>query len=169
MIDLTRDPGTRCSVEKELNQAGIEIIRNEASLTFREAIPICGRLGQFRFTRVWYYWVVLGKVPLKVATELYKNEIGKSDIRVVGNFGCPPPKEWASWFDDQGVQLVNIREMNKIEKLCIKYNNPLPVGLRGVLKKDLSKLGKPFITSYHIDTQIGLNIFVRTLKKYNLF
>jgi hypothetical protein len=48
----------------------------------------------FVFCRAWYYWVVIGLVPLYVANELYENPIGKKDVRVSGHCGCPSPIEW---------------------------------------------------------------------------
>ena len=89
---------------------------------------IIGNLGdgQFIFKRAWYYWIVRGNVPLKIAKKLYEDPIGKEDVRVNGNCGCPPPKG---------------RSVNK--------------------GKGIGKV----ITTYHIDSQEGLNLFVRVLKE----
>ena len=32
---------------------------------------------------------------IKIDEKLYENPIGKKDIRVAGDCGCPQPKEWA--------------------------------------------------------------------------
>lgn len=79
--------------------------------------------GKFIFKRAWYYWMVKGNVPIKIANQLYKDPLGEKDVRVVGHCGCPPPKKWAENID-----------------------------------------GKKCITSYHIDSQEGLNLFVKSLK-----
>ena len=87
---------------------------------------IIGNLGngKFIFKRAWYYWIIKGNVPLKIAKKMYADPIGKIDVRVAGHCGCPPP-----------------------EKMCYKID------------------GKKYVTSYHIDSQEGLNLFVRTLKE----
>ena len=53
---------------------------------------IIGILGNYTFKRAWYYWVVRGEVSKKIAKKLYKEPIGKRDVRVGGHCGCPPPK-----------------------------------------------------------------------------
>ena len=85
---------------------------------------IIGNLGdgKFIFKRAWYYWMVRGNVPLKIAKKLYEDPIGRRDVRVAGHCGCPPPKGWT--------KTIN---------------------------------GKKCVTSYHIDSQAGLNLFVRAL------
>lgn len=79
--------------------------------------------GKFIFKRAWYYWMISGNVPLKIAKKLYENPIGKRDVRVYGHCGCPPPKKWTTRIN-----------------------------------------GKRCVTSYHIDSQLGLNLFAETVK-----
>lgn len=112
----------------------------------------------FTFKRAWTYWIVKGKVPLKIAEELYDNPIGKVDIRVAGHCGCPPPKEWA--FPEENVFLDYLKE-NKI--------------VDGITNGELAKLcnngiikGDRFVTTYHIDSQEGLNLFAETIKKLSV-
>lgn len=86
----------------------------------RSEVPfhIIGKLGGFEFERDWYYWRVRGKVPKKIAKKMYKDQIGKEDIRVGGHCGCPPPKG--------------------------------------------------DVYTYHIDSQKGLNLFVKIIKENGL-
>lgn len=81
----------------------------------------------FAFCRAWYYWIVAGAVPLRVAQEMYDNPLGHKDVRVAGYAGNTEPAGWAK-----------------------------TIG------------GKQFITSYHIDSQEGLNYFVETVKRHGL-
>lgn len=82
-------------ISEELTKAGIQKVPTERNNI--EVIPysIKGQLSYFEFTRAWSYWVVKGKMPLKVAIEMYETEIGKKDIRVAGHCGCPHPENWA--------------------------------------------------------------------------
>jgi hypothetical protein len=81
-------------IETELKLAGVTI--NHAEQT-RSEVPytIFGTLNAlgtvFTFHRAWYYWVVHGNVPLKIAQELYADEEGKKNVRVMGDCGCPAP------------------------------------------------------------------------------
>lgn len=54
---------------------------------------IKGKMKGFSFSRAWSYWVVSGKVPLKLAEKMYADEEGKKNVRVDGNCTCPPPKD----------------------------------------------------------------------------
>lgn len=145
---------TECDrwIEKELHEAGIPIRSGFENWRLREGtkvntgiivvknlgdyihkyrskseVPyhVIGNLGdgKFIFKRAWYYWMVRGNVPLKIANKLYENPIGARDVRVAGHCGCPPPKKWT--------QRIN---------------------------------GKRCVTSYHIDSQEGLNLFVEAVK-----
>lgn len=52
---------------------------------------LIGRLGKIEFRRAWVYWVATGPVPIALARELYEDPVGRTDIRVRGHCGCPPP------------------------------------------------------------------------------
>jgi len=111
-------------IEKELYEAGIPIRSGYENWSLREGtkrndgiiitkdledyihkyrskseVPyhVIGNIGdgKFIFKRAWYYWMVSGNVPLKIANKLYKDPIGQKDVRVVGHCGCPPPNPWA--------------------------------------------------------------------------
>jgi len=84
---------------------------------------LCENL-EFVFVRRWSYWSVTGYVPLDTAVKMYRDPIGKRDVRVAGHCGCPPPEEW-------------------------------------ILPKLVA--GQEVVTNYHIDSQEGLNLFVRSV------
>lgn len=52
---------------------------------------LCENL-EFVFVRRWSYWSVTGYVPLDTAVKMYRDPIGKRDVRVAGHCGCPPPR-----------------------------------------------------------------------------
>lgn len=105
-------------IRNELERARIPVVQTEAH-SGEVAYSLIGKLDDLTFTRAWTYWVVNGLVPIEVAETLYDNPVGKTDIRVDGHAGCPPPT------------------------------------------------GR-FINSYHIDTEVGLRIFVDALRAHML-
>lgn len=81
-------------VTRELMAAEIPLVcvtRNKGEV----AASITGKLGEFTFTRAWYYWVVKGRVPLAVAQEMYSHPVGRKDIRVDGFSGGIEPRKRA--------------------------------------------------------------------------
>ncbi len=81
-------------VKLELDLAGIDIVEKAE----RGEVPssFSGKLGDFEFSRAWYYWVVVGNVPLNLAKDMYHgSEEGKKYVRVAGHCGCPAPEGWA--------------------------------------------------------------------------
>lgn len=169
MINLAGRPNAIKVVIKELIDADITVVLCEECLKHEVSVPFAGQCGSFWFERAWSYWIVRGKVPLEMAKELYKNEIGKKDVRVAGYCGCPPPEKWVTWFDDDGRELIGIKSMREIEKFRKRNNlSQLEENLHAVPKRDFPKFGKPYVTSYHIDSQEGLNLFIKTLKQFKL-
>ena len=100
----------------ELREAGIEIVQGERS-TNEVPASVTGRLNGLTFTRGWYYWRVAGKVPIDIARELYQNPIGKTDVRVAGHCGCPPPDEWVNWYWADGREVLTTKTKLEFERL----------------------------------------------------
>lgn len=163
MKNLAGDPNCNEDIEEELLRAKIKLVRGEPQ---KGEVPtnITGVLGRFKLERYWTYWVVSGDMPLEVARELYRDPIGKRDIRVAGHCGCPPPKNpWIKWKDSQG------REIYPISRKPKDFSEK-EAGYQVFFKsEDLVKIGKGFITSYHIDTGEGLRLFADTVRKHKLF
>jgi hypothetical protein len=160
------------TIKKELKIAGIIKLRR-VSLKKRQKdevpVPVMGLLTKdgkiaFKFRRAWYYWVVEGDVPLNIAQILYGTNVGKKDVRVAGHCGCPPPEEWAF---PKGDVLI--------EKGIIKLpSKEHPYG-EGPTYGELAKMcnkgeiqAPRFVDHYHIDSQEGLNFFVKTIKEHSL-
>jgi hypothetical protein len=119
-----------------------------------------GQLGPFHFRRAWYYWVANGLMPLKFAQELYADPIGKTDIRVAGHCGCPPPeKPWIRYIDPNGVHLVPQEEYDEFVR-CFKEKVPKIMEEQNFrFSDDLERDGEAYVECYHIDTQEGLRLF----------
>lgn len=157
----------------ELRRCGIEIVKESEPIGEPKAM-VSGRLGQFRFRRAWYYWVVDGDVPLDVARELYADPIGATDIRVAGHCGCPAPASpWVEWRMDDGKHVRSLKEKAKCDGL-IGSSSSLAVFAQETLDKCLfsddpeSISAKGYVTNYHIDSELGLYIFVQALKHHKL-
>lgn len=159
MKNLAGNPNCDQYIQEELSRCGIEVIsvsrsRGEVSSTIE------GKLGDFKFTRAWYYWIVEGKMPLEKARELFATEVGKTDIRACGHCGCPPPHQWVTRFHD-GKTVTSQEEFDKVmsygadfvkmfqQKYC---THPDPESLPA------------FVTSYHIDSELGLYLFAQAVK-----
>ncbi len=98
---------------QELEVAGVEVVERapkdgRALRDPETGIAATGRLtlgGEevFTFERAWYYWIVRGNVPLKVARPLFEDhgDIGRHQVRV-GGFagGGVHPDSWFELVDD---------------------------------------------------------------------
>lgn len=142
-------------IANELTEAEIPIVYERSNGEVPYVIK--GKLGDMNFERAWYYWMVRCRVPLAVAKELYADPIGKRDVRVAGHCGCPPPEEWATPDEEIVRKYIKENEVHYPTMLDIRE-----LIASGKLKGDL------YVHSYHIDSQEGLNLFVKTIKKYKL-
>lgn len=150
-------------IRKELLDAGVALVQGDRT---RSEVPytLTGKLGNSTFTRAWTYWMVACMVPLKVAQEMYEDEVGAKFVRVAGHCGCPAPDEWVTYYAPDGKKLAPLSEKpeeGKILDWCTGEG-----GYRFV--DDPALEAEAFVTSYHIDTMQGLKLFVDTLRKHNL-
>ena len=129
MKNLAGDKDCDETIREELRRCRVPAVYTPSESRGEVPSWLTGRLGAFTFSRRWYYWSAEGEVPVSVAWELYEDPVGKSDVRVAGHCGCPPPE--APW-----------------------------------AKKDSH--GDDVIRNYHIDTEVGLRLFVDTLRKHGL-
>jgi len=155
-------------IEQELIRSGIAVVHGP-KVDCEVAYSLTGKLGKFEFVRAWRYWVAKGDVPLVVAQELYADPVGVTDIRVDGDCTCPPPEDRAEWRDQEGNILCCLvpdktaAEIASLQKLGIDVTKEK---IRWV--ENPSQIGQGFITQYHIDSEIGLRVFVDTLKRHKL-
>ena len=170
MKNLAGVPECDDYIRVELEKARINIVPCELT---RNKVPyrLTGQLGSFKFWRAWYYWVVNGLLPIEIAKELYADPIGKSDIRVDGHCGCPPPEDpWLKYVADDGVELVRESERADFER-CFKKEGEVAKLMQEQnfrFSADRTTEGKAYVECYHIDTQEGLRLFADTLRNHNL-
>lgn len=122
-----------------------------------------------------YYWVVQGDVPLDIALKLYAEPIGKTDVRINGHCGCPPPEApWVEWKIPHGKRVLNIRNMSEYERAAGSDSDLMrDIGKKGledhVFTDFPEKMGAHgYIEHYHIDSFEGLSFFVSTLRREGL-
>jgi hypothetical protein len=167
MKNLAGDPKCDAEIRRELTRARIPIVATSS----RGEVPasIAGELGPFKFRRAWYYWVVDGPVPLDVARELYADPVGATDVRVAGHCGCPPPDEWATYFDAAGLELCS--DPDGEEEAT--FDGMIERGLLSADQKSrfryvpdrVAASVRAVVQNYHIDTEVGLRLFVDTIRR----
>jgi hypothetical protein len=132
-------------------------------------------LGDFTITFYNYYFIVDGKVPLAVAEELYNEGIvGREDIRSGGDCGCRPPKTWVTRITPSGKIAIKKSESDKIRDAIASEENSLYKDAMATGKYELTDSENQYdsypgyIDCYHIDSELGLYIFVQKLKQHQL-
>lgn len=155
-------------IKKELERARIpvkQIDQTDGEVPY----SLIGRLGIFWFRRAWYYWVIEGLVPIEVAEELYADPVGKTDIRVNGYAGGAPPEDWAISLTEDGAKVFPVAQESQY---CQIEKDIAPRKLydqEPVFSDDPEAVGaKQYVTVYHIDTEVGLRVFVDTLRAHGL-
>jgi hypothetical protein len=153
-------------IKYELERCRIPIEQAQGPIQSEVPYTLIGKLnGPYTFTRLWTYWVVEGLVPLSVAKELYADPVGRDDIRVAGHCGCPPPEAWAEWITLDEERVIPVPPDNpKIAGVYTMLND------RMVVFSDFPESfdAKQFVTSYHIDSEVGLRVFADTLRAHDL-
>ena len=132
------------------------------------AYSFTGELEHIIFRRAWSYWVADGLVPIEVAYELYRDEIGKTDIRVSGDCACRSPDTWKRWVADDGRQVVSLKEKAKFEELYkllqVGWGSPEVLDRKMIFSDTPETIGEAYIECYHIDNEVGLRIFADKIK-----
>lgn len=161
-------------VESELFIAGVEIVRASEPQDGEVRTRISGRLGTLVFTRAWYYWCVEGDVPLEIARKIYAQEpYGSRDVRIDGHCGCVPPEDpWVEYRDASGKR-VAVLEADDRRLFGRCDAGELDVHLTRIITElrqntiyvdtveERTRIAtSAFVTSYHIDSQAGLKVFV---------
>ena len=172
MRNLAGDPQATEICTSELTRCRIPIV--PADNVGEAPTTVMGRFGdKYTFRRAWYYWVVTGKVPLAVAQQLYAHPVAKA-IRVAGHCGCPAPEDpWLVYYDGTGRQVLDIKEQAQFEKLAADGSSETAqrVGKEGLVEYRFEADRTPFaayVENYHIDSELGLYVFVEHLKAAGL-
>lgn len=170
MINLAGNKDCDVAIEWELTRCKIEVVRGERSDRREVPASITGKLGPFTFWRAWYYWVVNGPMPLEAARELYADPVGKTDVRVAGNCGCPAPEPpWVEYYDADGHFLVQDPEGKQAAEWDQIAPRLFPDAPRPNFVPDAPAVAaKAFVDTYHVDTEIGLRLLADTIRKYGL-
>jgi hypothetical protein len=94
-----------------------------------------------------------------MAKQLYADPVGRTDIRVDGHCGCPPPEPpWLTWRVGEREVINPSPDDNAMAKrLGIDWSEYL-IG-------DPVELGaEAFVDTYHIDSELGLYLFARAIE-----
>lgn len=165
-------------IREELYLAGIEPVEVERS-TGEVRYSYIGKVGNWTFTRLWYYWSARVEktedgLLLEKAMELnnmkhpLKDMTMESIIRAGGHGGGISPDDYVSnpvYNDELTEKLVALGYEKKYHEHLKEYYVNINRGEISTLNKE-GKLNVPFyVDSYHIDNQIGLNVFVKFIKE----
>ena len=167
MRNLASNPEADVWCEKELRDAGIDVVLLPEPQQDEVPARVTGKIGDVTLTRGWYYWRAHGKVPADVARRLYDHLIGRRDVRVNGHCGCPAPGEPGGrfeWFDASGRGVVIDPDGSEE----VAYAHFVTKGMLSASDVPLFASSTDgltgYITSYHIDSADGLALFAREVK-----
>jgi hypothetical protein len=177
MINLAGNKDADKHIKEELYLAGIEAISENA----KGEVPytIVGKIGNWKFRRAWYYWVASVErdedgLPLDIAVKLHETphptdngkKLGDS-IRSGGHCGCPSPAEYGAqpvYNDELDNQLIALGYKKVYSDFIKKEYIPITVGEVSKLCNEGKLTVERYVDCYHIDDQIGLSEFAKTLK-----
>lgn len=170
MENLAGNKNCDVQIERELIRSGIEIIRLDKKLEREVPASITGRLGPFVFARAWYYWIAIGPMPLEIAKKLFQDPVGREDIRVAGHCGCPAPESpFITWRTPDGRMVAPVKEEASFNGLIAKGHLGPKEKAKFIFSDNPTSVGaSAFVTSYHIDTEVGLRLFADTIRKHGL-
>jgi len=162
------------TILEELYLAGITAYKVERT---NSEVPYTymGMLHNWKFKRAWYYWIAFAEnrafgLPLNVATILHnkkhpiKNSILGDEIRAGGHAGGISPDDYVShpiYNDDLDNQLLALGYEKKYSKFVDKDIISISVGEIAQLCNEGKLKVERYVDCYHIDTQVGLNEFVK--------
>jgi hypothetical protein len=161
---------------KELSRCGIDVVVNPDILKHSEPYTIItGKFGRLKFERAWTYWCVNGFIPLDIAEKIYNHPVGKTDVRVAGHCGCVAPvAPWIKWIDrNSGMFVLSSKDKKEFEDLIVKYDETTRMGqiareamVDYIFNDDpMSIHAQAFVTGYHIDSELGLYVFMQYIKE----
>jgi hypothetical protein len=146
-------------IECELRRCGIQIVRQEQPTMGEVVTHLTGKLGPFRFTRAWTYWVMKGPMPLRAAQALYASPVGMTDVRAGGDAGCAPPDRYATWRMEDGREVVPSKQEADFDRFHLDKSRfvflDAPFGLEVAL----------FVGTYHVDSELGLYVLAEQIRQ----
>ena len=181
MKNLAGDSDCNNTIVKELTKSNAELVPNIYS-TGEVPYSIIGKVGEWKLTRAWCYWVASteGKgLPIHIASEMHEKKypnhmfddcetlVYGEVIRSRGHAGAPHPKEYGSeLLTEDGISVV-LDVDGKIEQSYMKLSEQMIINIKKsmIFVKEILPEHKEYVNSYHIDSQEGLNEFIRVVKK----
>lgn len=166
MRNLAGDSRATERVTRELERCGIPVVQTGAAVGVEVKAAVYGQLGPFSFKRAWYYYRVNGPVPIAVARQLYEDPAGRTDIRVAGHCGCPPPEEpWTtSRNPETGKKIVAAEKRAEFDEIGEDLRQKLLARFEEESEWGDPSQGEVFVEDYHIDSELGLYLFVQAVK-----
>lgn len=150
-------------VRRELLRAQIPVTEGHR-IVGEVQTSLKGELLKWKFQRQWRYWMATGQMPLLYAISLYNDPIGRTDIRVNGHCAAPEPtKDICRWIAGDGREVMTHKDKEEIEKVSHLFSDQ-SWKERYIFTDDRELIAKPYITEYHIDTEIGLRVFADFIK-----
>lgn len=147
------------TVKTELLSADIPVLRLPSSMNTEVKTSYIGLLNGFVFYRAWTYWICRGEMPLEYANEIYDN-YKDLKIRAGGHAGNVKP-----------IQMSHSIEYDTELERHFK-NKPDNVSHEQWFAEAKKIVDNPachrFVDIYHIDTLLGLQKLVETIKKYDI-
>lgn len=171
MKNLAGHKNSNQFILKELEIAGLKPIncKPEGEVKSENYSILKTKFGEIKFDRAWSYWIVTGLIPLNIAEKIYENKIGRKDIRVTGHCEKPHPKDWINYYTKEGKEVILQEEFNKFKKASKSlWENRKDTFFNDYEVKDSYENSIPCIDLYHIDSQEGLDLFVKIIKEENL-
>ena len=180
MINLAGKKDCDQTIINELMSANITPVKLE-KINHPEVKAIYeGELLGWHFRRNWYYWVAVCKddpfnngLEMRYASPMHQL-IGK-EVRLAGHCGCPSPDDgfWMERYDSDGNKLIDKKEMDKVRENTKESDIFKETFIR--LTKEFEEVenaietakenGRLVAVSYHIDSQLGLELFCNVLRK----
>lgn len=171
MINLAGQRDADVYIRQELKNCGIEIVEGELN---KGEVPytLTGKLGQFTFTRAWYYWCVEGPHAVHLAKILHDHPAANKTVRAVGDCTSPAiegPYVITRFNQATGQQVLETshynKEMEQAEKL-FKDRHPKTWER---MQAEYCSADNPeehpgFIMSYHVDSELGLYLLAESIK-----
>ena len=166
MINLAKMPQADMYIARELAAAKATIIPFDGDPCSHEVpYTLMGALGQhILLRRGWRYWVALGPVPLSPARRMYKDPEGAKSVRAGGHGGRLSPEGNQICRYHEGKKVIYFTPSEKNQLVSLNLWDKVPEKHFVVDSEETyNDTGVPYVTVYHIDTQEGLNLYVKEM------
>jgi hypothetical protein len=176
MMNLAGNKDCDKYIAEELRRNGIEVIAGPRSGHEVNA-SLTGRLGEFKFVRAWYYWVVSGPFPLEIAARMYESDpVWRAEVRASGHCAAPHPREQATHRTETNREILdrkNEAESRKYAGMPEGSTLMREIGIKILAEHDFADdpaaaAHHSTVDSFHVDSEPGLRLIadaIRSLSK----